>query len=154
MREFSAIARDPGAFQQPLTLDQIRAVCLRAFDSDALLSVRELGGGSFNTVYLVRVAEREPVILRIAPPPECAVPWHEHALMRREHSIQPYLAPIAPLLPQTLLADFTHQVLPRDYLFQTFRAGERWDQIAATLTDAEEMRVAAIGAHCEVYPSG
>jgi aminoglycoside phosphotransferase (APT) family kinase protein len=48
--------------------------------------------------------------------------------MRREHSIQPYLAPLGPLVPQILWADFTHQIIDRDYLFQTYMPGDPWQE--------------------------
>jgi aminoglycoside phosphotransferase (APT) family kinase protein len=47
--------------------------------------------------------------------------------MRSEHVMQPYFAPIAKLMPRTLLVDFTHQLIDRDYMFQTYIEGERWD---------------------------
>jgi len=43
--------------------------------------------------------------------------------MRNEHASVPYLAPIARLMPRTLAADFTHQIIGRDYLFQTLLDG-------------------------------
>ncbi len=43
--------------------------------------------------------------------------------MRNEHASVPYLAPIAALMPSTLAADFTHQIIGRDYLFQTLLDG-------------------------------
>jgi aminoglycoside phosphotransferase (APT) family kinase protein len=57
--------------------------------------------------------------------------------MRREHSMQPFFAPIATLMPKTLLVDFTHQLIDRDYMFQSMIEGERWDGIMNTLTPAE-----------------
>jgi aminoglycoside phosphotransferase (APT) family kinase protein len=74
----------------------------------------------------VEIIGSEPVVLRVAPPPGAPLFWHEEALMRKEHSIRPYFAPIATLLPQTLCIDFTHQILDRDYLFQSFMPGEPW----------------------------
>jgi aminoglycoside phosphotransferase (APT) family kinase protein len=100
--------------------------------------VRELSAGEFNIVYALRLAGRAQVILRVAPPSTQYVPYHEADLMRHEHAIQPYLAPLAPLLPQTLSIDFTHQVLDRDYLFQTYMPGERWSEIASELTPMQE----------------
>jgi aminoglycoside phosphotransferase (APT) family kinase protein len=43
--------------------------------------------------------------------------------MRNEHASVPYFAPIAPLMPRTLAIDFTHEVIGRDYLFQTLLEG-------------------------------
>ncbi len=43
--------------------------------------------------------------------------------MRNEHASIPYLAGIAELIPRTLTADFTHQLIGREHLFQTHLDG-------------------------------
>jgi aminoglycoside phosphotransferase (APT) family kinase protein len=43
--------------------------------------------------------------------------------MRNEHASVPYLAGVGPLVPRTLAVDFTHQLIARDYLFQTLLDG-------------------------------
>jgi aminoglycoside phosphotransferase (APT) family kinase protein len=137
--EFDVIERGPGDLRQSLTPADVQAACRCAFGPDvAVASVRELGGGEFNTVYRIALAERAPVVLRVAPPPGHEFAWHEQDLMRHEHAIRPYFAPIASLLPRTLAIDFTHQVLDRDYLFQSFMPGERWKDVAGQLTPQEE----------------
>jgi hypothetical protein len=50
----------------------------------------------------------------------------------------PRLAPISPLLPRILLADFTHQILKRDYLFQTYMQGEQWALVMDMFTSEEK----------------
>ena len=85
--EFIAIERGPGALQEPLTLDQIHAISERTFGPGVTVtSVRELGGGEFNTVYRIGLVGNQSVILRVAPPPTRALPWHEADLMRHEHA--------------------------------------------------------------------
>jgi aminoglycoside phosphotransferase (APT) family kinase protein len=136
--EYTIVHRDPQAFQQPVDLEHIKAMCERAFDQGAPInSVRELEGGQFNNTYLIELADRDPVILRVAPPPERAVFWHERFLMRRELAMQPFLAPIAPLLPTILMTDFTHQVIDRDYLFQRWMPGSLWWGVEGDLTPEE-----------------
>src|SRR5258708_4327700 len=106
---------------------EIAAVCERAFGHGVrVTSARELPGGEYNTTYLMHIAGWEPIICRVAPPSGARVFWHEEALMRNEHSILPYFAPIATLLPKILGIDFTRQIIDRDYLFQTYMQGERW----------------------------
>jgi hypothetical protein len=108
----------------PVVSEHIQAMCEPAFGQGVVIhSVRELGGGQFNNTYLLDLAEHAPMVLRVAPAPERAVFWHERFLMRRELAMQPFLAPIAPLLPTILMSDFTHQVLTRDYLFQRWIYG-------------------------------
>lgn len=123
------------------TANQILAMCQRAFGpSVRVASARELSGGTFNTTFLITLNNQQ-VILRIAPPPTADLLWNEQWLMRREQHIQPFFAALAPLMPRTLLADFTHQLIDRDYLFQTYLAGERWDEIAETFTFNEDLRL-------------
>ncbi|MGH3858923.1 phosphotransferase family protein [Actinokineospora sp.] len=43
--------------------------------------------------------------------------------MRNEYASVPYLAPIAPLMPRIISADFTGDVIGRDYLFQSLLDG-------------------------------
>jgi hypothetical protein len=121
--EFRPIERTPGAFQRSITEEQALAMCRRAFGAHAQpVSVIELGYGSYNSTYRVDVGDDRPVILRIAPEP-LRQSRAERSLMRNEHASVPYLAPIAALMPSTLAADFTHQIIERDYLFQTLLDG-------------------------------
>ena len=121
-----------------LTLDQIALLCQRGFGSETNLElVQELGGGTFNETYLLELAGGNKVILRVAPPPTDDLEWDDVALMRREHSIRPFFASIAPLMPRIMLNDFTHQIIERDYVFQTFIEGERWSDIEGDLTPEE-----------------
>jgi aminoglycoside phosphotransferase (APT) family kinase protein len=136
--QFTIVHRDPQAFQQSIALLHIKAMCERAFgQGTSINSVRELDGGQFNNTYLIELANRDPVILRVAPPPERAVFWHERFLMRRELAMQPFLAPIAPLLPTILMTDFTHQIIDRDYLFQRWLPGDLWWDVKQDLTPEE-----------------
>jgi aminoglycoside phosphotransferase (APT) family kinase protein len=123
------------------TADQIVAMCQRAFGPSVhIASARELGGGTFNTTFLITLNDQQ-VILRIAPPPTADLMWNDHWLMRRELQIQPFFAAIASLMPRTLLADFTHQLIDRDYIFQTYLAGDRWDQIGDRFMPEEKLRL-------------
>jgi aminoglycoside phosphotransferase (APT) family kinase protein len=121
-----------------LTTEQLTALCQRGFGSSVQIdSVAELGGGTFNTTYLFTLANGHKVILRVAPPQTADLAWEDAFLMRSEHAMQPFFAPIAALMPKTLLVDFTQQLIDRDYMFQTFIEGERWDDVWDELT-AEE----------------
>ncbi len=121
--EFRPVERDPDAFQQSITEEQALAMCRRAFgDLAEPVSVVELGLGSYNNTYRVDLGHDRTVILRVAPEPG-RQSRAERSLMRNEHASAPYLAPIAALMPRTLMVDFTHQVIGRDYLFQTLLDG-------------------------------
>lgn len=143
--QLHAIEHGSGDPREPLMRDQIAAICERAFGPAAPVeSVTELDGGEFNVTYRLRfhgayrVDGAGSVILRAAPTPARYVPWHEEALMRREHTIAPYFAPIAARMPRTLFADFTRQIVPRDYVFLTDMPGECWRDVQKELASDEE----------------
>lgn len=137
--ECGTIEHTPDDLRRSLAPGKLIAVCERAFGREVkVVSAHELDGGEYNTTYLVRIAGMEPVILRVAPPRDARVFWHEEALMRKEHAIQPYFAPIATLMPRALAVDFTHQIIDRDYLFQTYMAGERWHEVADDLAPDDD----------------
>ncbi|HEY0804522.1 MAG TPA: aminoglycoside phosphotransferase family protein [Pseudonocardiaceae bacterium] len=122
--EFRTIERAPGAFQQPVPAERITAMARRAFGAATeIVSAEELAGGRYNTTYRVDIGHDRPVILRIAPPAE-RQGRIEHALMRNEHASLPYFAPIAAMMPRTLAVDWTHDLIGRDYVWQTMLDGE------------------------------
>lgn len=118
--DFRPIRRAPDASQQPVRPADLLAMACRVFGPDTEVTAAvELGGGYYTTTYRVHLRSAgPPVILRVAPEPARQFRL-EHQLMRNEYASLPYLAPIADLLPRTLAVDFTHQLLGRDYLFQT-----------------------------------
>ena len=123
-----------------LTEDQIRAILERCFGTGAqALGIKAIGGGTFNETYLIEVAEQDKLVLRLAPPPGDDTYWDDAALMRREHNTLPYFASIGALLPKTLLADFTQQIIRRDYALQIFLEGDRWSDIEDDLTEEENL---------------
>lgn len=123
----------PFGGRQPLPIESIETLCRRAFGSDAvLLAAREFGPGSINTAYRIELRGHDPVVLRVGPSSEATERAPSQVppfLLRREQQVQPFLAPVAHLLPKTVAADFTRQLIPRDYVFQTLVAGEPWEEI-------------------------
>ncbi len=115
-------------------------MCHRAFGEEIqIVSAKELSGGLYNNTYLIHILGRLPVVLRVSPPLNRQF-GSEKNLMRNEYASFPFLASIAPLLPQILMADFTHQLIERDYLFETYMEGEQWAEVMDTFTP-EEKRV-------------
>lgn len=104
-------------------------------------SVRELAGGTFNSTFLVEWMDATKTILRVAPPPSADQDWEDTWLMRREYNVQPFFSSIHHLMPKILAVDFTHQVLARDYMVQTFIEGERWDRLEETLSPTENLQL-------------
>jgi len=124
--------------RKSLTNDLILTLYQRGFGANIQMeSIHELGGGTFNTTYHITFADQRKVILRVSPPHTTDTYWDEAFLMRREHAMQPFFAPVAALMPKTLLVDFTHQLIDRDYMFQTFIEGERWDDVMDEMTSEE-----------------
>jgi aminoglycoside phosphotransferase (APT) family kinase protein len=121
--EFRPVERARGAFQESVSAEQAVAMCRRAFgDATAVASVVELGGGLYNNTYRVRTGDDRVVVLRVAP--EVARQSRiERALMRNEHASLPFFAPVAAMMPRTLFADWTHEVVGRDYVFQSMLDG-------------------------------
>lgn len=123
-----------------LSVDQIRALLERHFGSGLhSFGVEELGGGTFNETYLIEISEKEKLVLRIAPPVTPDIYWEDVALMRREHNTLPFFASIGPLIPKTVFVDFTHQIIARDYVLQTFMEGDRWSDIEDELKQEESI---------------
>jgi aminoglycoside phosphotransferase (APT) family kinase protein len=136
--EYSIIERPPDTFQLPVAREHIIAMCRRAFGEEVEIeSVKELDGGLCNNTYLVRISGMLPVILRVAPHPARQI-RDAQDLMRNELASLPFLAPIAPLVPRVLMADFTRQILERDYMFQAFMEGEQWERVKHEFSSEEK----------------
>ncbi|MFH9968545.1 phosphotransferase family protein [Streptomyces mirabilis] len=122
--DFSPLPRDPHAFQQSATAEEIEAICQRAFGSAVrVASAVELGGGMYNTTYrIVADGLAEPVILRVAPAPERQFA-SERELMRNEYATVPFLSPIAGLVPRVLFADWSQEITGRDWIVQSHLTG-------------------------------
>ena len=138
--EFITLESRPDNKLNPLTKKQVLSICRRGLGQDVQIkSVQELGGGTFNVTYLVTLIDKLKLVLRIGPSSGEDIYWEDMALMRREHHIQPFFASITTLMPQVIMTDFTHQLIDRDYMFQSFIEGERWDEVEDNLTDDENL---------------
>lgn len=121
--EFESIDRGIGSFQEPITEDQLLAVCHRAFGPTVkVLSAVELNGGSYNSVYRVDIGDHRPVILRVAPDPSRQGLIHRE-LMRNEYASLPFFGSVSAMMPRVLFADFTHELIRRDYMWQSMLDG-------------------------------
>jgi aminoglycoside phosphotransferase (APT) family kinase protein len=119
-----------------LTDEQLAAVCRRAFgDAARLDAFTPLLGGTSNETYRLEVGGEGGFVLRVAAPD--AGTGDDAPSLRREYHALPYFAALGPLLPRTVFADFTRQVVGRDYVVQTLLEGERWSDIEGDLTEAE-----------------
>jgi aminoglycoside phosphotransferase (APT) family kinase protein len=118
--DYDELVREPGAFQQPVPPDRIEAICRRALGPEVVVRrAVELGGGTYHSTYRLEFDAGDPLMLRVAPAPDRA-PGEG---MRNEYAAAPYFAALGPRAPRIVAADFTHQVLRRDYLLQTVVPG-------------------------------
>jgi aminoglycoside phosphotransferase (APT) family kinase protein len=120
---FRPIDRPDGDPQEPVTAEQVDAMCRRVLgESAAVRSATELGWGSYNTAFLVGLDGGSTVVLRIAPRPARQM-RSERNWLRAEYAATAWLVGLGPLVPRVLGADFTHQVIGRDYLVQSLLPG-------------------------------
>lgn len=120
---FQVVERAAGSSQRPLTPAQVDAIYRRAFGEHArVASAVELGDGMYNTTFRIVLESGEETILRAAPEPARQF-RSEHEFLRNEHAAAPYFAPIAALLPRTLVVDFTRDLVGRDYMIQSVLPG-------------------------------
>lgn len=120
-------------------LEQVLAIGQRGLGPDVrLTAIRQIPGGTVNTIFRLTTADEQQFILRLAPGTRKGLwNWDETDLMRREHAIQPFFAPVAQLMPACLFVDFTHQIIDRDYMIQKVLPGERWDRVANELSSSD-----------------
>jgi aminoglycoside phosphotransferase (APT) family kinase protein len=138
MFEFHPIARTAVDFQQSISAGAVEAICRHAFGSQTqAVAARELGAGMFNSTYLLQLHDGQQVVLRVSPQPQAAVFTHERHLLRREQGLETTLTAVCPLAPRTLYADFSQELLDRDWVIQTFMAGELWDEVQGELSEAD-----------------
>ena len=134
------IQRKQDEFQRAIPLEQLIAICTKHLGSQIEL-IQELSGGMFNNTYLIKRQKEADVIMRIGPHPDVYVFSNETLLMRREHDISPAFASFAGLTPETIAVDFSHSLVNRDVMFQSFLTGELWDDVKDALTEAESQHL-------------
>ena len=136
---YRPLPRPATDFQQPPSAAEITAFAPRLLGRDTVITdADEIGGGAFNNAFRLTAADGRRWVLRVSPPPTHPLLFHvEHHLLRREHSLTPWLASIAEFLPRTTGTDFTHEICPRDAMLGEFIEGDNWDAVMPALTTAE-----------------
>lgn len=87
-----------------------------------VVAARELSLGSYNSTFRLELSGRPPVVLRVAPPPERQLRSERH-FMRSQQAAAPWLVALGPLVPRLLAADFTHELVARDFLVEELAPG-------------------------------
>lgn len=108
--------------------EMINSICEAHFSRPSVVRVVALEGGLYNTTFRLEFADGSPLVLRIAPAERDQRPseWH---FLRNEVASIPLLAVVADLMPSTLVADFSHEVVSRDYVVQSWLLGTAGAQV-------------------------
>jgi aminoglycoside phosphotransferase (APT) family kinase protein len=104
--------------------------------------IEPVPGGTINTTFRILQGKEAPLYLRIAPGDtevEAGPAWMTPHGLRREVAAIGMLEPLAALLPRTVHADWSRQVIDRDWVLQTRVPGTPWSDLAPDLTPAENM---------------
>lgn len=94
-------------------------------------------GGLFNTSYRVRLADGRAFVLRVAPPGDRAMMGVERALMRREVLVTRWMGRARLPVADVLHADFSHRLIPRDWVVVSCEPGSNWHYQIKRLSDRE-----------------
>ena len=131
--KYVAVNRDTRSFQLPLSDIQIQRLTQNAF-GEMPLSWQLMTTGKFNTSYRIEFAHLPTCILRVAPSSDVVLFRHEKLLLRRENLVQQQLNKISDKVPVNLYADFSQELIARNYVFQNCLEGELWDAVKCDLT--------------------
>lgn len=127
--------------KQSLTFDTAASL-LAEFSDYALVSMRELGDGYFNTAYLLECAGGQRIVLKIAPPPGTRVLRQEQGLMQIEVDTMRAVSAHTSLPVPGILAyreDSPH--LPSPYVAMDHIEGVPLDKLLRGMPDDARWRV-------------
>jgi aminoglycoside phosphotransferase (APT) family kinase protein len=116
---------DLETFRRGVTRGEVERIVTTVFDAKAtVIAMRELPGGMYNSTWVVETqAYPEPVVLRVAPDQHLQF-RSEWQLMRNEYAVQPFVsAALSGFLPRVIAADWSHQVIDRDYMVLSMLPG-------------------------------
>lgn len=131
-----AVAQDGLGPSDP-ELRQVVQAWVAAGGPTAVESVVELSGGLYNSCFQLMTTRGDRAVVRVAPAEADQRPSELH-LMRNEYASVPFLRPIADLIPSTLFADFTHQIIDRDYLIQSHLEGVPASRLLSSWSEANQ----------------
>lgn len=125
-------------FQKEITFFEMQTIIDRAFQKKfSIESCVEMKAGLFNSTYKVTLTGEETVVLRVAPAISAEIYNHERYLLRREYFINTFLSSIAEYTPKIIFADFTKQLIDRDYTILNFIDGNNWGDLIEKLSDKQ-----------------
>ncbi|NEE04813.1 phosphotransferase family protein [Phytoactinopolyspora halotolerans] len=116
---------DVETWRRGVTRGEVERIVATVFDANAtVVAMRALSGGMYNSTWVVETqAYPEPVVLRVAPDQHLQF-RSEWQLMRNEYAVQPFLsAALSGFLPRVIAADWSLQVIDRDYMVLSMLPG-------------------------------
>lgn len=128
-------------------------------------SLELLDGGTFASVWEAGFVDREPAIVKIAPPDDApSLLLYEERMLRTEAQTMRLAEQRGWPYPRLLLLDVSREVMPVDVLAMSRMPGERWDLVESEMSaDANDRATRELGrilasVHTEVgaefgYPS-
>jgi len=102
------------------------------------LTLEPITTGHFNDSFVIREGDREPFVLRIAPPEDAGFLFYERLMMRQEPPIAARLLKETSVpVPRVLFSDFSRDAAYRDYLVMEKLPGRALSEIAHRLAPAQ-----------------
>ncbi len=137
---YRELPRLPNVLQQPVTADELSALCRRMLGPQTrLIAARRLNGGHFNTCYHLQFAKRTPLVLRLAPPETAHIFRHERGMLARECNVQPLLTATSKVFPEVVAVDISGTVVRRDAVLQNCLDGELWSNAMPRISFRENI---------------
>jgi aminoglycoside phosphotransferase (APT) family kinase protein len=112
----------PEPLDPAVDVDLVRTICDARLGSGEVQAASALRGGRYNSTFRLERVGDAPLVLRIAPAEGDQRPSEWHLMRNEVASIAP-LSAVADLMPRTLISDFSHEIVPRDYVIQSFLPG-------------------------------
>ena len=98
-----------------LTTEMLESLIHEHLPGGEQISFAPIPTGKFNTSFFVQV-DREPLILRIAPPGDSVFVFYERNMMRQEPELHRLLSETSVPVARILAFDDSHNLIDRDYL--------------------------------------
>lgn len=113
-----------------------------SFPGKKKTGLTELTEGFFNIAYLVRFADGEELILKIAPDASMDVMTHEINIMFSEVDSMQRLNKLGTIpVPEVVYADFSRSIIPSDYFFMKKLPGSSFETQKAAMSQEDRDRI-------------
>lgn len=116
------------ATKNTFTNQQICVLIQKHFPSAKVTAIKQLKGGTFNTLYQIEGTNEleKSVVLKTGPDKSISVPNHEKNTLRTEIHCYYLLRGLELPIPKILAYDFSREDVPCDYFFMEYMEGKSW----------------------------